>query len=140
MILHTFSSVLSRSFRRKLSMQSLKHFSTRELYIRKLHDKKAPTLETVSYQNEFDARSCNLLLSLLYESFCSLRAKCCHLMIAGMRWLLRQITGPTCLLLAFPQSSVVNAASDLLEDLPCPPLVHSWLLKLGYASLSEDAH
>ena len=42
---HTLSSVLSRSFRRKLSMQSLKHFSTRELYIRKLQDSNIVMLE-----------------------------------------------------------------------------------------------
>lgn len=33
----TFSSLVSRSFLLKLSMQSLKHRSTSELYIRKLH-------------------------------------------------------------------------------------------------------
>ena len=43
----TFSSVLSRSFLRKDSTQSLKHFSTSELYIRRLHSNAL-----VSHQNE----------------------------------------------------------------------------------------
>ena len=39
----TFSSVLSRSFLLKESTQSVKHFCTRELYMRKLHTKAFPS-------------------------------------------------------------------------------------------------
>ena len=39
----TFSSVLSRSFLLKESTQSVKHFCTRELYMRKLHTKALPS-------------------------------------------------------------------------------------------------
>ena len=58
----TLSSVLSRSFRRKLSMQSLKHFSTRELYIRKLHDRTGLPLEAISYVGVPSLDLCMLVL------------------------------------------------------------------------------